>query len=71
MKVAGVDYPVKGRWYQCNLDPQYSYQRLDTKRGFITNGCGVAFMLHGSTKFEEIVKLCAYLDALEFTSGSS
>ena len=65
MKIAGVDYPVRGLWYRYNLDPKYAYERYGSPSAFITNGCGIAFRLHGGTKQEEIVKLCAYLDKLE------
>lgn len=63
-KVSGVAYPVRGAWYKANLDPRYSFRRAPS-RGFITNGRGVGFHLHGSCRAKEIVSLCAYLDLLE------
>ena len=66
MTVSGIKYRKPGAWYRRNLDPMYGYRRGSMSAGFITNGRGIAFHLHGGTRHQEIVKLCEYLDYLEW-----
>lgn len=52
-------------WYDGSLNPKYGYRHGISPSNHITNGCGIGFLLHGSTRREEIKRLVALLDAFE------